>query len=87
MPLPHGYKLLHTTELLTEPPLVARTYQVPHRTTGRRVVVEDRAGTVQFDTDDCYDIANACDKVDCWATARIRAGRLKPQEDLVQAGK
>ncbi len=87
MPLPESYKFLHTTEILTTPPLVARTYQTPHRYTGRRVVVSDRAGRVVFDSQDACDIGNACDHVDRWATREFNAGRLKPQSDLVEARK
>ncbi len=87
MPLPDNYKLLHTTEILTEPPLVAKTYQAPHRYTGRRIVVEDRMGKTLFDTGDHYDIGNACNAIDRWANIEINAGRMKPQRDLVESRK
>jgi hypothetical protein len=70
------YKYLHRTELMTEPPLAAETYQTPDRQTGRRILVKTAAGELLFDTDDHYDIGNACDAVDRWATNQIRRGKL-----------
>ncbi|HVK07655.1 MAG TPA: hypothetical protein VM597_02645 [Gemmataceae bacterium] len=83
-----GYTKLHTTELLTDPPLAAHTYQTPHRhPLGRRIVVKDRAGVTQFDTDDHTDIGNACDAVDQWATAMIKAGVLGLHRDFKESEK
>lgn len=77
-----GYTKLHTTELMTDPPLAAHTYQTPHRASGRRIVVKDKAGVTQFDTDDHCDIGNACDAVDRWATDMINAGVLGLHRDM-----
>ncbi len=41
------------------------------RPSGRRIVVKDEPnGTVLFDTDECYDRANAADKVNQWLASQ-----------------
>jgi hypothetical protein len=54
--------------------LEAVVYAVPHRQTGRRVVIL-AAGTEVFDTDDCYDVANAFAKAEDWLNQNL--DRLK----------
>jgi hypothetical protein len=54
--------------------LEAVVYAVPHRSTGRRVVIL-AAGSEVFDTDDCYDIANAFAKAEDWLNQNL--DRLK----------
>jgi hypothetical protein len=36
-------------------------------------VVKDDAGKVLYDTDDCFDQANACNKLDAWLRDQIAA--------------
>lgn len=44
----------------------AQVWQCPHRSTGRRIQVRNYAGEGLFDSDDCYDIANARAALDNW---------------------
>lgn len=74
-----SYPLLHTTQLLTDPPLAAFTYRSPHRESGRRIVVTTKEGQEVFDTGDHVDIANACEAVDHWFTQEAKQGKYRPK--------
>lgn len=52
------------------PPLRGELYATRSRPGGRRVVVRDAAGLILLDTDDCYDLGNATNRLDLWLEAK-----------------
>jgi hypothetical protein len=67
--------------------LEAVVYAVPHRATGRRVVIL-AAGQEVHDTDDCYDVANAFAKAEDWLNAnleRLRSIGLEAKSPSAEA--
>ena len=46
---------------------IATLYRTAHRPGGRRIILTDQAGKVIYDTEDCYDMANAKSKLDDFA--------------------
>jgi hypothetical protein len=48
--------------------LTATLYSTKHRRLGRRIVVRGADGKLAFDTDDCYDLANANNSFERWLT-------------------
>lgn len=52
------------------PTLFGTIWKTPYRNTGRRIQVHDADGAELFDTDDCYDIANATNRLDLWLAER-----------------
>lgn len=52
------------------PPLRGELYATRSRSSGRRIIVRDAAGLIQLDTDDCYDLANAINRLDLWLEAK-----------------
>jgi hypothetical protein len=68
-------KLLKTGPLDTTPPLTVEMWQT-QRHGGRRLVVKDAAGKQLHDTDDCYDIGDAINRVEIWVRQQATAGLL-----------
>lgn len=51
--------------------LTLEVYGTRHRPSGRRIIVRRTdSGILMYDTDDCYDIANASNKLELWAVER-----------------
>lgn len=46
--------------------LYGSVHKTSARRSGRRIQVRDNAGKVLFDSDDCFDLSNATNKLDHW---------------------
>lgn len=53
----------------------ATEYRTAARESGRRIVLRDNDGAVVWDSDECYDRANALDKMFNWLAANTGAER------------
>lgn len=64
------YRLVERFPIHTDPPLVGEVWRPAGpraRPSGRLIVVRRTIdGPVIYSTDDCYDLANATSKLDCW---------------------
>lgn len=68
-----GYYLREKFEITprTGPTLFGTVWKTPGRNSGRRIQVHDAEGVELFDTDDCYDIGNATNRLDLWLAERF----------------
>lgn len=71
----NGYKLLGraTLGIVAGVEYDAELWSTPHRARGRRIRVFDVLDRLAFDTDDCYDGANALNSLDAWEQKMRRA--------------
>jgi len=57
---------------------VGTLWKTPTRMNGRRIQVTDRQGTGLFDTDDCFDLANAVNSLQLWLGEQVAERKVRP---------
>lgn len=79
-------KLIEKFEIkLPSRTLQGELYQTASRASGRRILVKENGATV-FDTDDCYNVANASNRLDLWLADQLKT-QFAGQVDEALAGR